>query len=149
MKKIVLFLKFCLSSVGSFLLDIAVFTIASSLLQNVVPSDAIFSDIILATIIARVCSGVFNFTINQLIFGGKRRSGSGLKYLLVWLVQMALSAKIVDYFVTLLPFIHRTIVKMMVDSCLFVISFFVQKKWVFASKDEKTRTEEMFEEETN
>lgn len=140
--KILTFLKFCLSSVGSFLLDIAIFTMASSGLASIIP-DGIeiyrfnFGYIFIATIIARVCSGIFNFCINRLIFGGKSKGAAGIKYLTVWLVQMLLSATIVSFVVGLLPSIHETIIKMCIDSLLFVISFFVQKKWVFANKSDK------------
>lgn len=143
MKKILTFIKFCISSFGSFLLDIGVFTLASTLLLNVIPDDAIFSHIVVATVIARVCSGIFNFTINRLIFNGKSKGTAGIRYLFVWLVQMLLSANIVDIVAGLLPRIHETLIKMVIDSCLFVISFFVQKKWVFANK--KTRESDMEE----
>lgn len=130
-KKVLEFLKFCVSSVGSFLLDIAIFTIASAGLAKVISENAIVNHIILATIIARICSGIFNYSVNRLIFGGKSKGASGAKYLVVWLVQMLLSANLVNIVVKLLPMIHETIVKMIIDSLLFLISFFVQKKWVF------------------
>lgn len=132
MKKFITFLKFCASSIGSFLLDIGIFTIASVLLENRIPEHAFVSHIVIATIIARVCSGAFNFSINRIIFGGKAKKDAGLKYLTIWLIQMLFSANIVDFFVAFLPSIHETLVKMAVDSCLFVISFFIQKLWVFA-----------------
>lgn len=134
MKKLLTFLKFCISSFGSFLLDIGVFTIASALLARVIPDGALFSHIVIATVIARVCSGIFNFSINRLIFGGKSKGGAAIKYIMVWLVQMLSSAYLVDTVAGLLPNIHETIIKMVIDSCLFVISFFIQKKWVFANK---------------
>lgn len=134
MGKLKTFLKFCLSSVGSFLLDITLFTIASGFLDGVIPENPLVTPVILATIIARVCSGIFNFSINRLIFGGKSKGRAGIKYLIVWLVQMLLSANIVNILVKFLPTIHETFIKIVVDSLLFVISFFVQKKWVFANK---------------
>ena len=134
MGKLKTFLKFCLSSVGSFLLDITLFTIASGFLDGVIPENPLVTPVIAATIIARVCSGIFNFSINRLIFGGKSKGRAGIKYLIVWLVQMLLSANIVNILVKFLPTIHETLIKIVVDSLLFVISFFVQKKWVFANK---------------
>lgn len=134
MGKLKTFLKFCLSSVGSFLLDITLFTIASGFLDGVIPENPLVTPVIAATIIARVCSGIFNFSINRLIFGGKSKGRAGIKYLIVWLVQMLLSANIVNILVKFLPTIHETFIKIVVDSLLFVISFFVQKKWVFANK---------------
>ena len=134
MGKLKTFLKFCLSSVGSFLLDITLFTIASGFLDAVIPENPLVTPVIAATIIARVCSGIFNFSINRLIFGGKSKGRAGIKYLIVWLVQMLLSANIVNILVKFLPTIHETLIKIVVDSLLFVISFFVQKKWVFANK---------------
>jgi len=126
------FLKFCISSFGSSLLDLIVFTIAAGMLSGVLPATGILSYIVVSTVIARVCSGVFNYSFNRWIFGGKSKVGSsGPKYLAVWFVQMSLSAGIVGLISAALPAVFPTLIKVIVDTILFFISYKIQQKWVF------------------
>lgn len=126
------FMKFCLSSFGSALLDLIIFTIMSHVLV------AVAGDYLIqvSTIIARICSGIFNYCINKWIFSGKKKtkaSVSGPKYLLLWLVQMLLSAELVDIAAKFIP-INATVIKIVIDTILFFISYKIQQKWVFKSK---------------
>lgn len=145
--KIVLFLEFALSSLGSFAIDILLFNMFGKLLKPVL---AVLY-VTVATGLARVCSGIFNYSINRLIFKSKAKvSSSGPRYLILWFIQMCLSALLV----TIISYIFNqsfepyqlermasrigvefeTIIKFIIDSCLFVISFFVQQRWVFSEK---------------
>ena len=128
------FLKFCISSFGSSLIDLIIFTILCSVLRNVSPVLKIIDGVVMATVIARICSGIFNFSINRLIFRKKKTaslSKSGPKYLVVWLIQMLLSAFIVSGISLLLHGGYELLIKIVVDTILFFISFRVQQKWVF------------------
>lgn len=129
------FIKFCLSSFGSAILDIVIFTIAADILNKADISIWRFDYIITATVIARVCSGLFNFFINKWIFNhGKKKTTviqSGSKYFFIWLVQMSLSAFLVSTINMCVPFIHGTLIKIVVDTLLFFISYKIQQKWVF------------------
>lgn len=125
--KLGLFAKFLCSSLGSFLVDIGLFTLFCTIFQ---PMFAVIY-VTISTALARVCSGIFNYTINRWIFASKEKvSKSGPRYLILWLVQMCLSALFVTVACHLLPF-HDTLIKAVIDSLLFIISFFVQQKWVF------------------
>lgn len=126
------FAKFMLSSFGSSLLDLLIFTILCGVLTGVLPDEGFLGRITVATVIARVCSGIFNFSINRWIFGSRASVGkTGPRYLLLWLVQMSLSAGLVSGVHFLLSFIHPTIIKVVIDTILFLISYKIQQKWVF------------------
>jgi len=139
------FFKFILSSVVSFLVDIILFSILVHLIPDKEPGAEdlalllfIEYQTVLSTWIARVFSGSVNYCINRQVFKKEHQSkGSAARYLLVWFVQMMLSA----FFVyTLVKLLHSnaTITKMFVDLILFVCSFKVQQLWVFkADKGEK------------
>lgn len=125
------FFKFCLSSLGSALVDLVLFSILSFFLASLVGD----YKIILATVIARICSGIFNYLVNRWIFSTKRKkakaSTSGPKYLLLWLVQMFISAILVNGLAHLLPMINATLIKVVIDTILFFISYKLQQKLVF------------------
>jgi len=46
-------------------------------------------------------------------------------------VQMALSATLVTVINALLPFAQETVIKVIVDVCLFFISYYVQREFIF------------------
>lgn len=127
------FLKFCLSSFGSALIDLLIFSLLSHNLAGVLGKYLIQG----STVIARICSGIFNFSINRWIFSSKKKQSkavvSGPRYLVVWLVQMILSAELVNLGAGFIP-ISPTIIKMIIDTILFFISYKIQQKWVFHEK---------------
>ena len=122
------FIKFCLSSFGSFIVDILLFMLAKHFLKPVTPA---YYNIIIATVIARICSGAFNYSLNRMVFKSKAKaSSSGPKYLLLWLVQMSASALIVNGLNEILP-IGPTLIKIVVDTLLFLCSYKIQQNWVY------------------
>ena len=56
---------------------------------------------------------------------------SGLKFFLLAVVQMSLSALLVTAGCALLPFLPEVAVKAFVDCVLFFISYTVQQKYIF------------------
>jgi len=84
--------------------------------------------IITSAIFARVVSGCGNFLINKfLVFKGKRK-GASVKYILLFLTQMLLSAKLTALLARRL---FAPIAKLIVDGILFVLSFIIQKRFIF------------------
>lgn len=88
-----------------------------------------------ATIIARMCSGLLNFSLNRSWSFKDAGSPNGdamkqmKRYCLLFFAQMAASSAFVWLLSSLpLPLVG---VKMLVDSALFVVSYFVQRNWVF------------------
>ena len=127
------FFKFCISSLGSCLLDMLLFLLAAPRLKAFMPAYYIVT----ATVIARICSGIFNYYMNRWVFKSKAKAeDSGPRYFAVWLVQMGCSAGLVTGLAHLLPMIHEGVIKIVIDTLLFFLSYKVQQKWVFIKKKE-------------
>ncbi|MDO4175113.1 MAG: GtrA family protein, partial [Eubacteriales bacterium] len=120
-------LRFLTASLSSFVLDIALFALFTLLF----PSRTARA-ILIATVAARVVSGIFNFTLNR-NWSFASTAGSwkvqGLRYLLLFVCQMLASGGLVSLF-SFLP-LPLTAIKVCVDTCLFCISYFIQHNWVF------------------
>lgn len=123
------FVKYIFSSVSSFILDILLFTLFVSIFKENKDYIAI------ATILARVVSSMYNYLINyKFVFKSNNSKKSTLiKYFSLVIFQMILSATFVTLFVDLLK-INETIVKIVVDSILFFLSFFVQRLFIFKNR---------------
>jgi len=122
-------IKFALSSLLCAGVDIGLFTLLTILLES-----SLIKVIFMATLIARIASGILNFLLNR---RWSFRNTNPIKrqfvrYLALYLAQLGLSFA----FVSLLSFIpiHLTLIKLLVDSLLFMGSFFIQKNWVFSTK---------------
>ena len=127
------FFKFCISSFGSAILDYMIFMLMEVLLKRYAAegSFALIYYIEISTVIARICSGLFNYNFNRRIF--KSREGvasSGSRYLVLWLVQMCISAMAVKGLVLLAGGLEW-LLKPVVDTTLFFISYKIQQLWVF------------------
>lgn len=126
------FLLYTVSSLSSSVLDLLLFFLLNHFLFARLPQA---ERILLATIAARILSSLYNFTMNRrVVFDTNGRVGVQLaKYYSLVVVQMLASAGLVTLFVNLLP-LADTIVKIIVDICLFFISFQIQKRWIFKSQ---------------
>ncbi len=127
--------RFALSSLSSSALDIGLFTVLNLVLSAGLSRS---TRLLLATGIARVCSAIFNYTLNKkAVFKSKASvSSSGLKYFLLCIVQGSLSYGLVfalSYLFTANAF-WETVIKLLVDSFLFFVSFKIQRDWVFIEK---------------
>ena len=126
-------LKYALSSVLSFLLDIGVFWIAIRVLSGFF---GLWS-IPVCTVIARVFSSFLNFNLNKLfVFKQKKAYGSHLwRYYTLATAQMLVSAGLLWILAHLLSEPGAawllTLLKMLVDMALFFLSYYVQRRWVF------------------
>lgn len=120
------FLKYSISSVLSFFIDI----LAYALLINFFSSfslDAIF----ISSVIARILSSLFNYFVNKNIVFNKEAKKSFLKYFGLVLIQISLSSLFI-YFTHLYFFRANTIlIKVLIDGILFFISYYIQKKFIF------------------
>ena len=119
-------LKFSLSSLMSSVVDISIFTLLIYFL------DINLTDkILIATILSRVISGIFNFIVNKLwVFSSKDEIVSqGSRYLFLFVIVMIasyLGVSILSY----LP-IPIIMIKVMVDGGLFLLSYRIQKRFIF------------------
>ena len=118
-------------------IDLTLFYIVSLILTrfNLKQSAVIF----LATLVARVCSSLFNYKMNKKHVFGHANSFSMIKYYILCVCQMTISASVV-YILSHLLLAHTfasTVIKAITDSCLFFISFRIQKNWVFKRESSK------------
>ena len=128
-------LLYALSSLAGSLADLLVFYIARRLLDGAMTDGAA---VLLATVIARAVSSFLNFNLNnKVVFHGRDGYGKTmLRYYCLAVPQMLLSAGLVALLSRLAATgasVLTTVIKFVVDVCLFFISFRIQQKWVFRS----------------
>lgn len=123
-----LMLKYIASSCISFITDIVAFSILHGVLH---------CGILLSTVIARVISSVLNFTLNKkLVFKSDTPLALSLiKYYTLALPTMLISAFGTGIISTLLQIPENsfavTLIKLVVDTLLFIVNFRIQKRWIF------------------
>ncbi len=134
------FLKFMLSSLSSFFIDIFMYWILGYMLRPIISDRLLlpFFDlsvlILMRTVISRLASSLFNFFINKnQVF--KNDSNSPIlivKYYSLVVVQLFLSAFLVNHLLTFIA--YSTLRKCIIDTLLFTVSFQIQREWVFKKK---------------
>ncbi|WP_223701246.1 bifunctional glycosyltransferase family 2/GtrA family protein [Sutcliffiella deserti] len=125
------FLKFAFSSVLSFGLDVLLFALFVAILNGVL----VETYIIFATIFARVLSSLFNFTVNRKIVFKSVAKHALAKYFTLAVGQMLASALLV-YMVFLMIGFGEVGIKIVVDIFLFLLSYVIQREWVFKKRYE-------------
>ena len=119
------FMRYLMTGILSFVIDYGLFIWFFSLLSH--PWKAI-----IAVTSARVISGILNYLMNRFYTfkADVRWVKSSGQYLLLFLIILAASAVFTDMLIYLgLP---HPLAKVLVDSILFIISFQVQKRWIFS-----------------
>ena len=124
-----LMLKFVAASLGSFVVDIGAFAILSILLESLPISLQIF----LCTMGARAISSAVNYFVNKKVVFSKEKtqSGSLLRYYLLCVAQAIASFAGVFALVHFLGSQGEVLFKSIVDVLLFLVSFHIQRDWVF------------------
>lgn len=120
------FLRFALASLSCAAVDLELF----ALLTTVLGLDTA-ALIVVSTFLARMTSGVLNFALNrQWSFrAGGRVRRQFVRYVVLFMLQMLTSMLLVTL-LSGLP-LPLALTKAIVDSALFVVSYFVQRNWVF------------------
>lgn len=127
--------KFMLSSIGSTVIDLAVFYIVMRVFGGAAGK---FAEL-LSTVAARACSSFVNFNANnKVVFNNKGSYKKALvKYYCLCIPQMLISAGLVTLInhalANSMPII-ATLIKFCVDTVLFFISYSIQREWVFNNK---------------
>ena len=93
---------------------------------------------------ARAVSSFFNFKVNnRLVFVNRGRYGKALlRYYCLAIPVMLSSAGLLTLADRLLGVTAptlSTLIKIVIDTVLFLVSYFVQKKWVFSGKKEESK----------
>ncbi len=124
--------KFLFSSIASSVIDLVMFTIITAIL--VTSTDKSVTTLC-ATVGARIISSLFNFTFNRkAVFKNKGSvKKSFIKYYILCVIQMLVSYGLVYAVSSLLSLGVglTTCAKAIIDTILFVISFQIQRNWVF------------------
>ena len=125
--------KFIFASLSSFVIDIILFTMFVKILKGTLSANDLYISV--STACARVISAVWNFTVNRkTVFKSRESVGrSGLKYAILAVCQLACSAGLVTLF-HMLTGGNETLIKVIVDCCLFILSYQIQREIVFRKK---------------
>ena len=125
------FFRYIFVSLSSFVVDILVFALGTKLLFP-----ALSVRIPLSTAFARIISGAYNYAMNRKIVFKSDRSvvSSGFSYLMLCIIQCAVSAGLVTAICYLLP-LDEVPVKAVVDTCLFFVNYKIQKNYIFKNKE--------------
>ena len=130
------FIKYVISAGISFIIDLTLFTLFNYLLKDAI---AAFS-IIAATILARIISSFINYLMNRNgVFKKNTKkidSGTLIKYYILVIIQMCVSAFLV-FAIYKITNLNETLIKIPVEIILFMINYFVQKHFIFCNKKEQ------------
>lgn len=124
------FIKFMGASIASFLIDNGVFT----LLDQLFFKDTFLGRVALSTILARCVSAPCNFLMNRsLVFKVRGDTGkTALRYALLCVGILLCSSGTLTVLSALgMPKVLDTLVKVIIDMLLYLVSYRVQNKWVF------------------
>ena len=125
--------KYALSSVMSFFVDIGIFWLSMTFLGSFMG----LWNIAGCTAIARAISSFFNFNVNRrLVFRQKKTYGRHFRrYYTLAAVQMLVAAGTLWLLAVLLNGTQAvwllTLLKVVVDTTLFFLSYYIQRRWVF------------------
>ena len=135
------FFRYTVSSLASAVIDTAGFSLLSSLLSGSLNGFALTAA---AGVIARAVSSLCNFFMNKkLVFKTNVSTGKAmLKYYALALPQMAAQVLLTQGVYALLNISDsatglRTLIYALVMACLYVASFMIQQRWVFAPQKEQ------------
>lgn len=114
-------IKYTFSSGTSFALDLLLFTVFNYL----------FNSIIIATILARIVSSLYNYFMNSRFVFKSYTKRSIWKYYLLVIIQMFVSSGCVTIISNAFSSTNDTIIKFFVDILIFIANYFIQKKVIF------------------
>lgn len=134
-----LIIKFISSSLIASVVDLGIFFVLSLLMPSTAGTFA-------STLIARICSSGVNYTVNKkAVFKSKQSVGKSLvRYYVLAAGIFVLSAAAMSLLTYILGMDDgkyawiKTLIKFVVDSILFLISFRVQREWVFTDNSGKS-----------
>lgn len=86
-----------------------------------------------STVLSRVISATYNYAMNyRFVFHSRENvKSSAVKYGMLAIMQMSLSAFFVTMGVYILSTVSEVIIKIIIDTILFFISYHIQKKYIF------------------
>lgn len=127
-----LFIKYIFASISSFVVDIALF----GLIAKVIPGAW---SILVATILARVVSSIYNYLVNaNMVFKNKNKT-SFIKYVILCIIQMFVSGISTTYLAKAFKKTSVILIKLVVDLVIFVANFIIQREFIFIGKENEKK----------
>lgn len=123
------FIKYLFSSASAFVLDLIIF----SLVLTFMDSQSLRS-ITIATFIARFISSLYNYKVNQKLVFQQSSQAAIIKYFSLVIVQFISSSLLVYFLNRSLIRVNTTLIKVFVDFFIFMLNFYIQKKYIFVGK---------------
>ncbi len=127
------FLKFSASAIVSVLVDQGLFALLNAVILASLPDSRRF---FISTFAARLVSSVVNYSANRNLVFRSGKKGSLLRYYILCIAQTSCSYLLVWLFSMVLRTsgLGDNLVKIVVDTLLFLASYQFQKRWVFRSE---------------
>lgn len=131
-KRLFRFFKYILSSCLSSVIDLGAFWLLHLLLGRLLGEIAV----VVCTAVARAISSFVNFNLNRSVVfaSGEGYGRTMLRYYILCVLQLCVSAALVWLLGKLFAASASwllTLLKAVVDTCLFFVSYQIQRKWVF------------------
>ncbi len=122
------FFKYSAVSILSFLVDLLLYSVLAAGLEA-----SVTAYIMVATIGARAVSSFLNYFLNhRFVFKSTEKMGQTIwKYYLLAALIALTSGGVVTVIYRVIPKVHTTIIKAVVDTLLFMVSYQVQKIFIF------------------
>ncbi|SMF90407.1 dolichol-phosphate mannosyltransferase [Paenibacillus uliginis N3/975] len=130
------FVRFISSSIASAAVDIGIAWFLIDFLRPMLGQHD-YVRILLATVIARIISIMVNYLLNKhFVFHKEDTQGSLWRYLMLCAFVILLSSTGV-YLIHTIFFMSEKIAKIVCDALLFLLSFQMQRRWVFAARRQR------------
>lgn len=127
------FLKYIFASGTSFLLDLGLFKLFTVLFKSSIGDYSIF----IGTVLARIISSFYNYLMNRNAVFKSDKKGMDtktlIKYYILVVIQMVVSSSFVFVGYRILH-IEELFVKIPVDVVLFMVNYFIQKRFIFTNE---------------
>lgn len=127
-----LLFRYIISSISAFIVDILFFSILLSITKAI----GINNEIVLSTYLAKIVSCTYSFFVNKRIVFSNKDSiwRTSIRFIILCVLQTSISAFSVRYLCDFLKW-NEVLIKVIVDTLLFFISFQAQQNWVFKNKN--------------
>lgn len=129
-------LKFGISSALSAVIELLAFTLVNMVIDLLPVEFKLEISILIASAVSRVISALCNYKMNRSLVFSSGCKSSFVRYAMLCAVQLLASATLVSLLSYLFTAetIGKTVLKAIVDTALFFISYRIQKNWVFRTK---------------
>ncbi len=122
------FIKATIVSIVTTAIDLSLFRIISNNSHRLLI-------ISLATLISRVVSTILMFTFNKKwVFKSKNNSMGELIPFIIMIIGQMIASAVLVWLLKFLP-LPQIVIKMIVDTSLFFVAYFIQKKYIFIEKE--------------